>query len=74
MFLSGYYEKLEGHMMDLIPKRTASKTNPVLERIFNESIAKCVEMIRKFDETVLTDAPFDKRFCTTFRSNALPSS
>lgn len=69
MFLSGYYEKLEGHMMDLIPKRTASKTNPVLERIYNESIAKCVEMIRKFDETVLTEDPFDERFRTTFQSN-----
>lgn len=69
MFLSGYYEKLEGHMMDLIPKRTASKTNPVLERIYKESIAKCVEMIRKFDETVLTENPFDEMFRTTFQSN-----
>lgn len=69
MFLSGYYEKLEGHMMDLIPKHTASKTNPVLERIFTESIPKCVDMICKFDETVLTDRAFDKRFSTTFQNN-----
>lgn len=69
MFLSGYYEKLEGYMMDLIPKHTASKTNPILDRIFTESIPKCVDMICKFDETVLTGHAFDKRFGTTFQNN-----
>ena len=71
MFLSGYYEKLEGHMMDLIPKRTASKTNPVLERIYNDTIPKCIAILREFDNMILTDNPFQERFHTTFQKNVV---
>lgn len=69
MFISGYYEKLEGHMMDLIPKHTASKTNPILEQIYMDTIPKCIEMLCQFDDAVLNDVPFHDRFHTTFRSN-----
>lgn len=71
MFLSGYYEKLEGHMMDLVPKLSAVKTNPVLDRIYKDTIQKSIDMIQDFDRTVLTDTPFNERFRTTFKNNEI---
>lgn len=69
MLLSLHYRKLEGHMMDLIPKRTAKETNAVLEKIYKKTIPACIDMIRHFDEVVLTEVPFHERFHTTFKSN-----
>lgn len=70
MFLSGYYEKLEGYMMDLVPKRTAAKTNPVLVRIYKETIPKCIDIIREFDRDILGSTPLPERFHTTFQCNS----
>lgn len=69
MVLSCHYKKLEGHMMDLIPKRTAPETNRVLEKIYHESIGKCIDLIKEFDQVILTDKPFHERFECTFKDN-----
>lgn len=71
MFLSFHYKKLEGHMMDLIPKHTAPQTNQVLDRIYHDTISSCADIIKDFDAVILTDSPFHKRFCTTFKSNQI---
>lgn len=71
MLLSCHYKKLEGHMMDLIPKKTAPQTNRALDKIFRETIDKCIDIIKDFDQVILTDKPFHKRFGTTFKSNKL---
>lgn len=69
MLISCKYRKLEGHMMDLVPKSTAKETNKVLQNIYTRTIPICVRMICEFDQVVLTDLPFPKRFHTTFKSN-----
>ena len=69
MLISCHYRKLEGHMMDLIPKRTAAETNRVLEKIYHETIDKCIDMIKDFDSVILYDKPFHKRFGSTFKNN-----
>lgn len=56
-------------MMDLIPKRTAPETNRVLEKIYHESIGKCIDLIKEFDQVILTDKPFHERFECTFKDN-----
>lgn len=56
-------------MMDLIPKRTAAETNRVLEKIYHETIDKCIDMIKDFDSVILSDKPFHKRFGSTFKNN-----
>lgn len=72
MALSLHYKKLEGHMMDLIPKRTAPETNRALEKIYRGSIGKCIGLIKEFDQVILTDQPFHKRFECTFKDNVPP--
>lgn len=69
MFLSCNYKKLEGHMMDLVPKRTARETNRALEKIYKSTISQCIEIIKDFDLTILTDQPFHRRFGSTFKNN-----
>lgn len=69
MFISCHYRKLEGHMMDLIPKNTAAQTNRILEKIYRKTIEQCVAVIQHFDTTVLTDEPFHERFSSTFKNN-----
>lgn len=71
MLLSCHYRKLEGHMMDLIPKRTASETNRVLKKIYDATIDKCIDMINEFDSVILTGKPFHERFGSTFKSNEI---
>lgn len=71
MFISGKYHKLEGYMMDLIPKHSSRQTNYVLEKIYTKTIDMCLDMIKNFDEVILTDKPFHERFGTTFKSNTL---
>lgn len=67
MFLSLHYRKLEGHMMDLIPKASAKETNPVLSKIYQSTLAPCRDIIIDFDKTFLNGKPLNPRFQTTFQ-------
>lgn len=67
MLLSLHYRKLEGHMMDLIPKASAKETNPVLSKIYQNTLAPCRDIIIDFDKTFLNGKPLNPRFQTTFQ-------
>ena len=67
MLLSLHYRKLEGHMMDLIPKASAKETNPVLSKIYQSTLAPCRDIIIDFDKTFLNGKPLNPRFQTTFQ-------
>lgn len=69
MAISLHYRQLEGQMMDLVPKLTASKTNPILSKIYQSTIKKCAEIISDFDSSILTTEPLNERFRCTFKSN-----
>ncbi len=69
MFVSCHYKKLEGHMMDLVPKGNAKETNRILDKIYHNTLGMCLDMIHQFDAVILTNSPFHERFGTNFKSN-----
>lgn len=74
MILSLHYRKLEGHMMNLWPKKTAKITNPVLSKIYDNTLESCLEILLDFDQTFFTDKKLNPRFQTTFQSRETMAS
>lgn len=73
MLLSFHYADLEGHMMDLHPKKYAKKTNQSLQFIYDNAIPLALELLPDFHLTVTTGKPLHERFNTTFKCNAQAS-
>lgn len=73
MLLTFHYRQLEGQMMDLVPKRTARKTNPALASIYRNTIHACVEQMKLLDDVILTDQPLNRRLHATFQNNTIPN-
>ena len=69
MFLSMHYRELEGHMMNLRPKKYARQTNQSLQLIFDNAVSATKDLLQDFHLTVTTGKPLNKRFSSTFRSN-----
>ena len=74
MVLSLHYRKLEGHMMNLWPKKTAKITNPVLSKIYDNTLKSCLEILLDFDKTFFTDKKLNPRFQTIFQSRETMAS
>lgn len=71
MLLSFHYADLEGHMMDLYPKKYAQKTNQSLQFIYDNAIHIAEELLPDFHLSVTMGKPLHARFNTTFKSNTL---
>lgn len=69
MRLSMFYDELEGHMLDLKPKKYAPRTNQSLMTIFNKTIPATIDILQDFHRSVTEDTPLNKRFDCTFKSN-----
>ena len=69
MRLSMFYDELEGHMLNLRPKKYASKTNQSLMSIFQKTIPMTCEILQDFHLSVTENKPLNKRFYCTFKSN-----
>lgn len=71
MKLSFHYDKLEGHMMTLKPKKYAGKTNARLQTIYQEAISLASELLQDFHLTVTAGKPLHERFYCTFKNNQI---
>lgn len=69
MKLSMHYEKLEGHMMALRPKKYAAKTNQSLQYLFDNAIPLAKEVLEDFHQSVVSGKELHPRFYTTFKNN-----
>ncbi len=69
MKLSMCYDEIEGHMLDLHPKKYAAKTNQSLQYIYDSAIEPTQELIVDFHKTITEGQPLNPRFHTTFNSN-----
>ncbi len=69
MRISTRYDDLEGHMMDLRPKKYAPQTNQTLQSIFNKTIPATRDIIQDFHLSVTTGKPLNPRFSCNFKSN-----
>ena len=71
MKLSLHYQELEGHMMDLRPKKYAAKTNQSLQVLYDNAISLAKELLEDFHQSVTTGKELHPRFDTTFKNNNL---
>ncbi len=69
MKLSLHYEELEGHMMDIHPKKYASRTNQSLQFIYDNAIPLTRDILQDFHQSVTAGKPLHKRFSCNFKSN-----
>ncbi len=69
MFLTMHYHELEGHMMNLHPKKYAAKTNQSLQLIYDNAVSATRDILQDFHLTVTEGKPLNERFFCTFRSN-----
>lgn len=69
MKLSMHYEKLEGHMMTLRPKKYAAKTNQSLQYLYDNAIPLAREVLEDFHHSVVSGKKLHPRFYTTFKNN-----
>lgn len=69
MRISLHYEELEGHMMDIHPKKYARKTNQSLQYIYDNAITLTSDLLQDFHLSVTEDKPLHKRFSCNFKSN-----
>lgn len=69
MWLTRHYAELEGHMMDLRPKKYARKTNQSLQYLYDNAIPVTAELLMDFHQSVHTGKPLNKRFFCTFKNN-----
>lgn len=69
MKLSMHYKELEGHMMDLHPKKYAAKTNQSLQYLYDNAIPLAKEMLESFHQSVTSGEKLHPRFYTTFKNN-----
>lgn len=70
MKLTMHYDELEGHMMNLHPKKYADKTNQGLHVLYDNAITLAMELILNFYASVYENKELSPRFSTTFYSNA----
>ena len=71
MRLSMFYDELEGHMLDLRPKKYSSKTNQSLMTIFQKTVPMTAEILQDFHKSVTEGKPLNERFHCTFKSNQM---
>lgn len=69
MKLSLHYQELEGHMMNLHPKKYAAKTNQSLQYLYDNAIPLAKELLEDFHLSVTTLKELHPRFYTTFKNN-----
>ena len=69
MKLSLHYQELEGHMMNLHPKKYATKTNQSLQYLYDNAIPLAKELLEDFHLSVTTLKELHPRFYTTFKNN-----
>lgn len=69
MYLSTRYNELEGHMLDLRPKKYAPQTNQTMQSIYDRAIPMARDIIQDFHLTVTTGKPLNRRFSCNFKSN-----
>lgn len=71
MKVSMHYSELEGHMMNLHPKKYAAKTNQSMQCLYDNSISLACELIQNFHQSVVAGKDLHPRFSTTFKDNSL---
>jgi len=69
MKLSLHYEELAGHMMDIRPKKYATRTNQSLQNIYDKAINLSCELLQDFHLSVTEMKPLHNRFSCNFKSN-----
>ena len=68
MVLSMHYRELEGHMMNLIPKKTAPETNEQLIRRYHNAINETVSLLKEFHPALYHIKSLNHRFDSDFLS------
>lgn len=69
MKLSMHYAQLEGHMMDVHPKKYADRTNQSLQYIYDNAIPMTLDILQDFHQSVTAGKPLHERFSCNFKSN-----
>ncbi len=70
MRLSTIYDEIEGHMLDLRPKKYAPQTNQSLWSIYHRTIPMTIDILQDFHESVTKGKPLNERFASTFKNNS----
>ena len=74
MKITLHYKQLEGHMMDLIPKKSSAVTNQALSMLYQNAIEKTADIIKEFHIHFPDGKPLNERFSCDFKSNRIPDS
>jgi hypothetical protein len=69
MRISAHYNELEGHMLDLKPKKYAPQTNQTLKSIYEKAIPMTTDILQDFHLSVTNGKPLNERFSCNFKSN-----